>query len=121
MNHNFSFIWLPQLALQNLIKSVKFSCNFSNVNGRNKYSIVSGLSTYCTYKHKYPLQLLSQGYNLASHTEYVVPINYIRERRDLQFKVIFENLFMAILFTLRVFASNLLIGNHQRNSFCILF
>ena len=33
----------------------------------------------------------------------------------------FEKLFMAILFTLRVFARNLLRENHRRNIFCILF
>ena len=33
----------------------------------------------------------------------------------------FEKLFMAILFTLRVFARNLLRGNRRRNLFCILF
>ena len=44
----------------------------------------------------------------------------------LQFKVdserqIFEKLFMAILFTLRVFARDLLRGNRRRNNFCISF
>ena len=34
---------------------------------------------------------------------------------------IFEKLFMASFFTLRVFARNLLSGNRRRNSFCILF
>ena len=34
---------------------------------------------------------------------------------------IFEKLFMAILFNLRVFGRNLLRGNHRRNTFCILF
>ena len=33
----------------------------------------------------------------------------------------FEKHFMAILFTLRVFARNLLRGNRRRNTFCILF
>ena len=33
----------------------------------------------------------------------------------------FEKLFMVIWFTLRVFARNLLRGNHRRNTFCILF
>ena len=32
----------------------------------------------------------------------------------------FEKLFMAIFFTLRVFARNLPRGNHRRNTFCIL-
>ena len=33
----------------------------------------------------------------------------------------FEKHSMAILFTLRVFAGNLLRGNHRRNTFCISF
>ena len=33
----------------------------------------------------------------------------------------FEKLFMAILFTLRIFVCNLLRGNHRINIFCILF
>ena len=33
----------------------------------------------------------------------------------------FEKLFMAIWFTLRVFARNPLRGNRRRNTFCILF
>ena len=33
----------------------------------------------------------------------------------------FEALIMAILFTLRFFARNLLIGNRWRNTFCVLF
>ena len=53
----------------------------------------------------------------------------IHKWRDLQFKVdserqiFFEQLFMAILFlfTLRVFARNLLRGNRRRNTFRILF
>ena len=35
--------------------------------------------------------------------------------------ILFVKLFMAILFTLRVFARNLLRGNRRRNTFCILF
>ena len=49
---------------------------------------------------------------------------FTNKRRDLQFKVdperqIFENLFMTILFTLRVFARNLLRGNRRKNTFRI--
>ena len=56
--------------------------------------------------------------NLASHTIYVVCVNFIHEWRDLQFKVVserqtFEKLFMTILFTLTVFAKNLLRGNRR--------
>ena len=64
--------------------------------------------------------------DLVSHTTSVVCVNFIHEWRDLQFKVdseqqIFEKLFMAILFSLRVFARNLLRGNQRRNTFRILF
>ena len=64
--------------------------------------------------------------DLVSHTTYVVYVNFIYKWRDLQFKVeserqIFEKVFMAILFTLRVFARNLLKGNRRRNIFRILF
>ena len=62
----------------------------------------------------------------VSHNIYIVCVNLIHKWRDLQFKVnserqIFEKLFMAILFTLRVFARNLLKGNRRRNTFSILF
>ena len=40
-----------------------------------------------TYIHNWPLQPFSQDYGLASHTTHVVCVNYIRERRDLQFNV----------------------------------
>ena len=66
--------------------------------------------------------------DLVSHTTYVVCVNFIHKWRDLLFKVdserqifFFEKLFMAILFTLRVFARNLLRGNRRRNTFRILF
>ena len=57
-----------------------------------------------TYIHNWPLQSFSQDYVLASHTTHVVCINFIRERRDLQFNVDSErqiflrNFFMAVLF-----------------------
>ena len=61
----------------------------------------------------------------VSHVTYVVCVNFIHKWRDLQFKVpndrFFEKLFMAILFTLRVFARNLLRGNRRRNTFRISF
>ena len=57
--------------------------------------------------------------DLVSQTTYVVCVICIRKWRHLQFKVdserLFEKLFMAILFTLRVFARNLLRGNRRRN------
>ena len=77
-----------------------------------------------TYIHNWSLHLFSQDCKLASHTTYVVCINFIHKWRDLQFKVdsvdrFFEKPFMAILFTLRVFTRSLLRGNRQRNIFCI--
>ena len=62
---------------------------------------------------------------LVSHTTYVACVNFIHKWRDLQFEVnyerqIFEKLFMTNLLTLRVFARNLLRGNHRRNTFCTL-
>ena len=63
---------------------------------------------------------------LVSSTTYVVCVNFIYKRWELQFKVdferqIFEKRFIAILFTLLVFARSLLRGNGRRNTFCILF
>ena len=55
--------------------------------------------------------------DLVSHTTYVVCINFIHKWWDLHF----WKVFMAVLFTLRDFAKNLLKGNCQRNTFCILF
>ena len=59
-------------------------------------------------------------------TTYVVCFNFIHEWRDLQYKVdferqIFEKLYMAILFTLRAFARNLLRGSRGRNIFIFSF
>ena len=63
---------------------------------------------------------------LVSHTTCVVCFNFIHKWRDLQFKVDFERQIfwetaMAILFTVRVFARNLLRRNRRRNTFRILF
>ena len=73
-----------------------------------------------TYIHKWSLQHFNQDFDLASHTTYVVCINFRHEWRDLQFKVdskwqIFVQLFMVILFTLRVYAGNLPTGSRSRN------
>ena len=51
--------------------------------------------------------------NLAFHNTYIVCVNFIDKWRDLHFKVdserqIFEKHFLAILFTLRVFAEEIL-------------
>ena len=58
----------------------------------------------------------------AAHTTHIVYVNFIHEWRDLQFNVdserlIFEKIFMAGLFTLRVFARNLQKGNRRRMFF----
>ena len=37
--------------------------------------------------HNWPLQTFSQDYGLASHTTYVVCVNFIHKWRDLQLKV----------------------------------
>ena len=58
--------------------------------------------------HNWSLPSFSQDYELASPTTYVVCDNFINELRGQQFEVdselqTFGRLFMAILFTLRVF------------------
>ena len=65
-----------------------------------------------TYILNSSLQSFSQDYDLDSHSTYAVCVHFIHLRRDLQFNVdsepqIFEKLFMALSFTLRVFARNL--------------
>ena len=42
------------------------------------------------YKHNWPLKSISQDYGLAFYSTYVVCVNFIRERRGLQFNVDFE-------------------------------
>ena len=65
--------------------------------------------------------------DLVSHTTYVVCVNFIHKcRGTYSLKStpndrFLEKLFMAILFTLRVFARNLLRGNRRRNTFLISF
>ena len=65
--------------------------------------------------------------DLVSHTTYVVCVNFIHKWRDLLFKVdserqiFWETFHGNFLFTLRVFARNLLRGNRQRKTFRILF
>ena len=78
-----------------------------------------------TYIRNWSLQPFSQDSDLASHTIYVVCVNFIHEWRDLQLKVdpelqIFEKLFMAILFTLRVFARNMPRSRLRRNIYIFL-
>ena len=59
------------------------------------------------HTYNWGIQHFSQDYNLVSHTTYVVCFNLIHTQRNIQFKVdserqIVEDLFMAILFALRV-------------------
>ena len=60
----------------------------------------NALHTYIISHHYLSVRILAP----VSHTTYIVCVNFIREWRDLQFKVDPERqkLFMAILFTLRV-------------------
>ena len=50
------------------------------------YSPLYSINYQITYIHL-PLQHFSQDYDLASHTTYVLCVNFIREWRDLQFNV----------------------------------
>ena len=65
--------------------------------------------------------------DVVSHTTYVVCVNFIHKWRDLQSKVdserrIFWEIFHGkFLFTLRVFAKNLLRGNRRWSTFRIFF
>ena len=65
--------------------------------------------------------------DLVSYTTYVVCVNFIHKWRNLHSLKstpnyrFFEKLFIAILFTLRVFARNLVKGNRRRNTFRISF
>ena len=66
--------------------------------------------------HNWSIQPFSQDYYLSSHTTYVVCINFVHERRHLQFTVdserqIFEKLFMVILLLCQKFCQ----------SFCYIF
>ena len=56
-------------------------------------------------EHNLSLRSFSQDYDLAFLTIYIVWVNFINALRKLQ---IFEKLFMAILFTLKIFKRNLL-------------
>ena len=76
-------------------------------------SLCAGVYQYYKYIHNWSLQPFSQDCGLASHATYVVCFNFIHEWQDLQFNVdserqIFNKLFMAILFTIKVFARNVL-------------
>ena len=88
----------------------------------------------CVHNGLY-ISLIKYTYNFGRYnpsvriidTIYVACVNFIHKWRDLQFKVNFErqiflrNFSWQFLFTLRVFARNLLRGNRQRNTFRISF
>ena len=105
--------------------------SFYNIRNKAKIKIVTFISTssrssLITYIHNWSLQPFSQVYNLYSHRTYVVCVNFMHGWRDLQFIIdserqIFERLFMAILFTPRVFTRNLLRRSRQRNIFIFSF
>ena len=63
--------------------------------------------------HTYIIGPLDRIINLVSHTTYAVGVNFMQKSQGLQFNVgsvrqiFFEKLFLALLFTLRVFARNL--------------
>ena len=86
--------WIKEMnivILEILSIKIKFSLNLK------RYQSKLLNNCFCTY--------IIGHYNLASHTTYIVYVNFIHEWRDLQFKVdserqIFEKLFMAILFAL---------------------
>ena len=70
--------------------------------------------------HNWSLQPFSENNDPTSHSNHVVFVNFIHMGRNLQFKVyseeqMFEKLIMAVLFTLRVSARNLLRGSRRRN------
>ena len=67
--------------------------------------------------------LFSRIIDLVSHTTYVVcvNVNFIQFKVDPERQLFWETFHSRFLFTLRVFARNLLRGNRRRNTFCILF
>ena len=79
------------------------------------------ISALAILKHNRSLQPISQVYDLASHSTYVVCVNFIHEFKVDSERQIFEKLFMAILIILRVFASNLLKGRCRRYIFIFSF
>ena len=81
---------------------------------------------FATYIHNWSLQSFRQDYWPSfSHHLCCVLILYISDGtyslKSIPNDKFFEKLFMAILFTLKVFATNLLRVNRRRNTFCILF
>ena len=64
--------------------------------------------------HNWPLQLFSQDYGLAFHTTHIVCVTVYSLTSTPNDRFL-RNFFMTGLFTLRVFARNLLSGNRRRN------
>ena len=58
---------------------------------------------------------------LASHTTYVVCLNFIQFNVDSERQIFFLTFSRQILFTLRIFARNLLGGNQRQNVFFFIF
>ena len=57
--------------------------------------------------------------DLVPYTTCVVYVNFTYNLKSTPNDRFFEKFFLAILFTFRVFAKNLLRGNRRRNTFCI--
>ena len=78
------------------------------------------IHTYIIGHYNFSIKIIG----LVSHTTYVLCFSFIHKWRHLNSTLndrFFVKLFMLILFTLTVFARNLLKWNRQRNTFCILF
>ena len=79
-----------------------------------------------TYIHNWPLQPFSQDY-WPSFSHHIYCVLILHKWRDLQFivnserQIYLRNFSWQFLFTLRVFARNLLRGNRRRNTFRISF
>ena len=79
------------------------------------------------YIHNWSIQPFGPDYWPSFSHHLCSCVNFIHKRRALQFKVnserqiFFRNFSWQFLFTLRVFTRNLLRGNCQKNTFCILF
>ena len=74
-----------------------------------------------TYIHNWPLQPSSQDYRPSFSHHLCCMYNLICSIKSTLNDRFFEKLSKGFLFTLRVFARNLLRGNRRRNTFCILF
>ena len=108
-------------ALESLMgKSLKqplFLKSAANTRTQNMYTEIRSYNTYIIGHYNPSFRII----DLASHTAHVLCVHFIREWRDFRTTDFVEKLFITILFTLRVFARNLLSGNRRRNTFRILF